>query len=260
MLIISSWYGRLGNNVLQLIRAIYFAQVHGYSQIVFPIHNMLESRCIYLSEIPDSKEPIRDIFFYLNHLGLGDPTPIVMKKIFQQYISDIFRVKCLEETFENNKIHFHIRGGDIFSDPRPHPWYVQPPLSYYTKIMAEYDKTTLVCEDKLNPCISKLMELGLDDIEYVSKTTIEDLSLLCNAKNVAIGYSSFGFLVYLINTQMKNFYLPSYFAEHSFGCSSVEEWVDEEFSTKIHIIHISNYIKLGNWKNTVEQRRLMINC
>lgn len=255
MLIISSWFGRLGNNVLQIIKAIYYAQVHGHSRIEFPIHNMLETRSIGLSEIPDSKEIISDIFYYLNRLGIHNPTPITMKRIFQQYISGIFRVKCLDGVEKGKKIHFHIRGGDIFCSS-PHPAYVQPPLSYYTKIMEVYDEATLVCEDKQNPCISKLMEL--DDVKYVSKTTIEDLSLLCNSKNVAVGYSSFGFLVYLINTRMENFYLPSYFADHFFGCSSVEEWSDEEFPTKVHIISIPKYIKVCEWKNTVEQRQLML--
>lgn len=252
MLIISSWVGRLGNNVLQIIKAIYYAQVHGHSRIEFPTHNMLETRSICLSEIPDSKEPIRDIFY---HGNCHNPTPIVMKKIFQQYISDIFRVKCLEGILGDNKIHFHIRGGDIFFT-NPHPAYVQPPMSYYTKIMEVYDVTTLVCEDKQNPCISKLMEL--DDVEYVSETIIEDLSLLCNAKNVAVGYSSFGFLVYLINARMENFYIPLYFSEYLFGCSSVEEWSDEEFPTRVHIVRMPKYIKVGEWKNTVEQRQLML--
>ena len=107
----------------------------------------------------------------------------------------------------------------------------------------------MICEDTLNPCINELMKL--DNVEYTSTTLENDLKILCTAQNLVIGFGTFGFLLYLMNTNLKNLYLPKYF---------VNELPDGNWGTdiKIHIIELPNYIKVGEWRNSVEQRKIML--
>ena len=250
MLIITNWTGRLGNNILQLIRAIHYAINKNHNVIKFKIHHMLLSNTILIESCKRNDNIIQDVFFNLKKFTLNDPQPYVMQQYFQKYIKPIFKIQLEGNNHldSNNEIYIHFRGGDIFSS-NPHKAYVQPPLSYYKNIIKKYDIIKLVCEDKKNPCISKLLKQ--DNVEYTSNTLEKDLSILSTAINLVIGFGTFGFLLYLMNTNLKNLYIPDFFVNEL----PKGEWGDD---IKVHIIELPNYIKVGEWNNTEEQRKLML--
>jgi hypothetical protein len=249
MLIIDSWFGRLGNNILQILRAIHYGILNKHNCIKFLQHNYFIEHEIVLHNEEDKQNTIKNNFFYLKHFNMKDPEPYIMKKYFQTYILPVFKVKpSLNEMDNTDILHIHFRGGDIFSN-NPHKAYIQPPLSYYTNITKYYNKIKLICEDTLNPCINELMKL--DNVEYTSTTLENDLKILCTSQNLVIGFGTFGFLLYLMNTNLKNLYLPKYFVNELPQGS----WGND---IKVHIIELPNYIKVGEWRNSVEQRKMML--
>jgi len=251
MLIIQSWYGRAGNNILQIIRAIHYATINSHNIIYFQQHPLLTSNIIMLENIKNNdKSQVNDTFFSLKKYNIIDPEPGVMKEYFQKYIKPIFKIQIEKNNdVDDKKIYIHFRGGDIFSS-NPHPAYVQPPLSCYKNIINDYDSIKLVCEDKSNPCINELLKQK--NIEYISNTLEKDLSILSNVSNIVIGFGTFGFLFYLMNPHLKNLYIPDFFVNELPKGS----WGND---TNVHIIDLPNYIKVGEWKNSKEQREIMIN-
>ena len=250
MLNIQSWSGRTGNNILQIIRAIHYAIINNHNSIEFQHHSLLTSNIIKLENIKNiNKSQIKDTFFSLKKYNIIEPDPYVMKEYFQKYVKPIFKIQL-----ENNNhvtddkiIHIHFRGGDIFSS-NPHKAYVQPPLSYYKNIINDYNITILVCEDKKNPCINELLKQK--NVEYISNTLEKDLSILSNVSNLVIGFGTFGFLLYLMNPNLKNLYIPDFFVNEL----PKGKWGN----VNIHSIELPNYIKLGEWKFNEEQRKMML--
>jgi len=244
MLIINQWYGQNGNNILQIIRCIHYAKLNNHNKIIFPYHFLLKSQEIIINDL-ENNNIIQDTFFSLKKYNIKDPSPKEMKDIFQMYIKNIFNINF--GNIQDDKLYIHFRGGDIFGQ-NPHKAYVQPPLKYYKDIIKNYDDIILVCQDKKNPCINELLKES--NIKYESNELIKDLEILSNIKNLIIGFGTFGFLLYLMNINLKNLYIPKYFVDEL----PEGEWGD----INIHIIDIPNYIKVGEWNNTIEQREIML--
>ena len=250
MLVINEWFGRTGNNILQIIRAIQYAIINNHNSIIFHPHPLLTSNIITLENIENSdKSTINDTFFSLKKYNIIDPEPYIMKEYFQKYIKPIFKIQTENDNdVDDKKIYIHFRGGDIFSN-NPHKAYVQPPLSYYKNIINDYKNTILVCEDKKNPCINELLKQ--ENVEYISNTLEKDLSILSNVSNLVIGFGTFGFLLYLMNPYLKKLYIPDFFVNEL----PKGDWGSDN---NVHIINLPNYIKVGEWKNTIEQRKIML--
>lgn len=249
MLIIQSWSGRTGNNILQIIRAIHYAIINSHNSIQFQQHSLLTSNIITLENIENiNKSQISDTFFSLKNYNIIDPEPYIMKEYFQKYVKPIFKIKSNIILDDDKNVYIHFRGGDIFSS-NPHKAYVQPPLSYYKNIINEYDIIKLICEDKKNPCINELLKQK--NVQYISNTLEKDLSSLSNVSNLIIGFGTFGFLLYLMNPYLKNLYIPDFFVNEL----PRGNWGND---IKVHIINLPNYIKVGEWKNSKEQQKNML--
>lgn len=253
MLNIQSWSGRSGNNILQIIRAIHYAIINNHNSIKFQQHSLLTSNIINLENIENieniNKSQINDTFFSLKKYNIIEPDPYIMKEYFQKYVKPIFKIQTENnnDVENDNNIHIHFRGGDIFSS-NPHKAYVQPPLSYYKNIINDYDSIKLVCEDKKNPCINELLKQK--NVEYISNTLEKDLSILSNVSNLVIGFGTFGFLLYLMNPNLKNLYIPDFFVNEL----PKGKWGN----VNIHSIELPNYIKVGEWEFNEEQRKMML--
>jgi hypothetical protein len=250
MLNIQSWYGRAGNNILQIIRAIHYAVINGHNSICFQHHSLLTSKFITIENIENSnKTQINDTFFYLDKFNLVDPEPYIMKEYFQKYIKPIFFNYDSSSLMSEDVLHIHMRSGDIFSSS-PHKSYVQPPLSYYKNIAKDYNTIKLICEDKKNPCVNELLKQT--NVECIHNTLLYDLTILSNAPNLVIGFGTFGLLLYLMNTNLKNLYIPKY------ACDVFIKGTEWGENINVHIIDMPDYIKVGDWKNTQKQRDFML--
>jgi len=237
------------------VRAIYYGIHYKYRYVKFRPHFLLNAQIIEISQSPtlNDKKVVSNDFFNLKKLGINDPPPYKMKEIFQEYIKPIFKIHQRPLEPENNKIYIHFRGGDIFGC-NPHRAYVQPPLEYYTDIIKNYKEVILVCQDNNNPCINELLKMNSDElsIKYESNTLDTDLAILNSAKHLVLGFGTFGFLIYMMNTELENLYIPRYWVEEMPEGS----WGN---SPEIYIKNLPNYIKVGEWRNTPGQRQFMLN-
>ena len=148
--------GRSGNNIIQIIHMLKFAEIKQYRKIIFPKQPLLITTEItihdesysapysapYSADITPSP-PTSDIvingdqafhcFAPLNLPQIITLTIDEYKTLFFKYLLPIFKINILQPTHFLNNEHtlvIHIRGGDIFSG-NPHKSYVQPPLEYY---------------------------------------------------------------------------------------------------------------------------------
>lgn len=249
MPIIEKWIGRVGNNILQIIRCIHYAIKHNHSYILFPSHRYLGVNKITINS-NNTPSHISGTFFYLKKLGLQDPPPHQMKLYFKKYVKPVMKLN-FKETPGNNVLHIHIRGGDIFSPSGGHPFYVQPPLQYYIDIIKskKWEKIIVVHEDRRNPCVDALS--GIENLEFQSSTLTDDLEQLCQATNLVVGFGTYGYLIYLMNDNLKNMYIPAYALEEL----PQGDWGD----VSINAVELPNYIRCGEWKNTREQCQIMLN-
>ena len=90
----------------------------------------------------------------------------------------------------------------------------------------------------------------INNINISYNSLEKDLVTLSSAENLAIGFGTFGFLIYLINPYLKNLYIPRYCLDELPKGS----WGDD---IKLSIIDLPNYIKVGKWINTIEQRKIL---
>ena len=75
MLIVNNWFGRTGNNILQLIRAIHYAKINNHNNIKFNKHSLL-NKCEIIIELDTNitinKTSVIDTFFYLDKFDMID--------------------------------------------------------------------------------------------------------------------------------------------------------------------------------------------
>ena len=250
LLIISNWNGRLGNNVLQIIRAIHYGIINNYNSIEFPKHSSFIKNKIIINNFKNDKPAIKNSFFYLKELNMIDPEPFIMKKYFKEYINPIFFIKPNELTNNENNLYIHIRSGDCFKNP--HSYYVPPPFSYYIKIIEDktWHKIFIVYEDDKNPCVNLLKNKNYPNIEFISSLLNNDLTILSQCENLVIGFGTFGLLIYFLSNNIKNLYIPDY---------AYYEMPKGDWNLNLNIINLPNYIKCGEWKLTNENLSKVVN-
>ena len=248
--IIKSWTGRTGNNIIQMINCIHYSfYLHGYEKICFRKHHLLNNNEI-MSKEPVTKNKKRftdkDNFFYAKKLGFH-LSPCQMREIAQKYIVPILKIN-LDNSDGSDEISIHLRGGDIMIS---HPKFIQPPMSYYKKILQEniYSKINIIHEDNLNPCLYKLKELKNSFSQ--SKSVNEDIEKLCRARRLIMSFSTFSLMIFFISKNIEEIFLPKYMED---------EWYPNlEWGLKKNIIFLEDY-NMGLWsgKNINDKKNLLL--
>ena len=255
MIIITHWYGRNGNNILQLIHAIYYAKLYEHNFVQFPTHSFLNTTQIRINQHLSDKVEVKGAFFYLEkEFNLKMKDPYEPKRLFLKFIKPIFLIHPSQKYPPENTLFIHVRSGDIFG-PNPHPGYVQPPLCYYSRVLGDFDKVVAVCEDDLNPCVKYLK--SFPHVQYESNSVTKDLAILSGIHHFQMGLGTFGMLVYWMNEDLQTLYIPKYVVEKQMGldASLSLNWGP---GITVHIVDFPNYIQCGSWVNSEEQRNLMI--
>ena len=239
MIIFNKLFGRLGNNIIQLANIIDIAIAYKHNiKINVKKLNFFDLSVIekYFNKY-DNSEIITDNndFFYRSRLPFSSD-------IFEQNIEE--RNKILQKAFLINNINklpendilIHIRSGDIFSS-KPHPIYVPPPLSYYTKEIDKYkyEKIHIICEDTINPVVNELLNLYKNAVH--EKNSLEkDIRIILGATNIIFSVGSFIPSLMLLSNNNKYLYGKD--------CNSEE---------------LNEYYKIMKpWKNTIEQRNYIL--
>ena len=254
---INSWCGRLGNNIIQL-RNIILVAIYYKFNIEIPEHPFFSEKFIQLNKDTNNDIYIDDEgnnFFYSQKIKKFDNkcfnTNIdVMKTILQQ----IFKLKIPEDTLNFNDIlTIHIRGGDLFYTHPPHQ-YIPPPFEYYQNIIEDnnYKKIIIISDDNKNPIIQKLQSV-YPNILFQMNNLLQDIETILSSKNIVQSVGTFIPSILLLSKNIKNIYYPSY---------SIQINETKQYFQNITLIEndYNNYnTKMNKWRNTDEQKNLLLN-
>jgi len=251
---INKWYGRLGNNIIQLKNAIQIALFYDYN-IIIPYHEYFNTQYIKINDSINENDSIKflndgDLFFFwkekIENIDVDlfnkniDKTIIILKKIF--------KIKnCIPSN--TNDVVIHIRSGDIFYLSNHD--YITPPLSYYINILNSnnFDNITIIAENHNNPCIQKLLDL-YKNIIFKIQSLYQDINLLLSATNVIESFGTFSASLIILSDNIKNIYRPSY------QCKLFDYNV---LKINVYETELSNYHKLViPWINSEEQHNIML--
>jgi hypothetical protein len=246
---ISSWYGRFGNNLQQISNAIYYCMENNIN-FYCPEHEHINSFEINFGEDRD----LHSDFYYFNSKYLS--TCIVEQmnchrsKLLQDYVVPHFKVNY-NPNINTNTLVIHIRQGDIFS-AFPHADYVQNPLWYFRQIIETYDDVLIVTEG--NSLSRIVAELTKDPkVRLQSGSVMEDFYTIMNASNVVTsGVGTFAMSAVLCSVSIKNFYCTDLYLTNHLNPEMLK-------GPNIFRTELKEYIKIGQWKNTLEQREFMLN-
>ena len=245
---ITSYYGRLGNNVLQICSTL----IQGYdkaNKYVLSSHPIFHFKNILNEEATICK---------------CDNLQLFNRELLKHY--DLSRLKTCYKTHINIKgdrvsnniydIGIHIRSGDIFQQiGNSHSKYLQPPLYFYEKIINENisKKIVIVYESNHNPVVNKLAHKYKDryNIIFQSSSIINDIHTLSNCRQLVGSNGTFWLVPYFESNIIENIIIADYMKDN--------HWFMFDTNTKYHEIALPNYMKGQVWKNTLEQREIMVN-
>ncbi|MGB5134432.1 MAG: hypothetical protein WBN89_04580 [Prochlorococcaceae cyanobacterium] len=151
----------------------------------------------------------------------------------------------------------YIRSGDVFSNPTPHPSYGQPPLAFYQRVvqLRHWHTIRVVHEDRGNPVIEALLAWLPNHCRRVipvSGDLEDDLNVLLRTRHLVSGRGTFCGSVSCLSRRLRRVY--------SFD-RPFNAWGNRKVKDVTLVDSRGDYrstILQGNWANTREQRRLMM--
>ena len=256
---VTEWSGRSGNNIIQLLHAIYCAERHGHTRVVFPRHSLLTATELSIRPLagaPRAGADERKRFYWTRDFSdLPRPTSGVLRDIGRRYVVPICAFAIDEVLTDDGVAHVHVRSGDTFCK-RPPDFYVPPPLDYYNVVLAGYSRAVVVYEDLANPCAGYLAERFTSQSSSLSA----DLTTLMAARTLVAGYGTFCLIVYFLSPNLRRLVLPDYCAADFAGSSSLQppHPFGDTGDVEVTYVRLPGYIRQGEWRNTDEQREFML--
>ena len=258
-----------GNQIMALNNLIYYCEVLGIkniylsSSINWYIKNPIKTDKIQISVISPkdinckSKETFcgKLISFYY---------PVVIKPKRRAIILKDEIKKNLPKITTNTKdLYIYIRSGDSFQ-PNGNG-YTPAPYCFYQKVISNYkfDDIYLISEDDKSPIIKKLLK----DYPYIKHTLNSkeiDLAILMSSYNLVNSFSSFSQASIAFNDNLINLFE---YEVYKLETAIVHFHYDiDKLNKTFNVFRMrpSEYytIKMHDWKNTEEQRKLLFsdNC
>ncbi|MBD2460529.1 hypothetical protein H6G89_05670 [Oscillatoria sp. FACHB-1407] len=294
---INAWYGELGNNLIQIVHAEYLSQKTGLT-IHLPKHRYLNLEQSYRihtisPSVPQDVDPgttglfLADLrshpgevslrrelfrsFFYKYDISPFKPSLTEYRTLFQTKALPLISSRASQRVTDETLV-IHMRSGDVFQK-KPHPAYVQPPVSFYLKIIEEFNFTDILIvtqNDFRNPCIEHLKQL-IPTVRVQASTLEDDISAILSARNLVTAFSTFSIALAFASTQIKQLYIPqlqvkkdywrTLFWSPIFKLAFQSNDYNNQFESldfTLYPIKIHNYVAIGDWKNNQAQRDLMI--
>ncbi len=240
MIVIQKWFGRLGNNIIQLYNAIHIA-LYYKETIKLPIHNFFNVNIIkeYFKNNKNNLL-IKDSWDFFNKSKLKNIPNEAFEINTEETINILINAFIIKQNdikkLDEDTVVIHIRSGDIFNN-NPHPGYVPPPLAYYVNILNnnQFNKIIIIAEDKKNPVIDELLKLYPNSF-YEKNSLEDDIKIILGATNLIESIGTFiPSLLMLSNNIVKKYSTSTY---------------ENEL--------INYYLNNKPWKNTQKQRELII--
>mmetsp|Transcript_128023 Transcript_128023/g.347471 ORF Transcript_128023/g.347471 Transcript_128023/m.347471 type:complete len:391 (+) Transcript_128023:49-1221(+) len=228
---ISQWYGRLGNNIIQMVNAILFCQQWGYSKLILPP----DRSHVRIFDLPENMNiSYRTLGNKLdcnwNHLSTHyffGRCFAVNKRLYHRTIKQYLRPYFTEKTITAcQKEHarpfdgltIHLRSGDTAKSTARTSSATQTAYAscnFFDTIVAErkFEAVRIVTEpDQSHPCIHLLRDrLPSMNVSFNlrNRSVEEDACALMNAKYLAVGsWSTFSQTLELLNDQLEVLFWP----------------------------------------------------
>ncbi|HEY9645843.1 MAG TPA: hypothetical protein V6C88_05710 [Chroococcidiopsis sp.] len=254
---VKSWFGALGNNIIQLAQAEFLVE-KTQAVVYTPPHSFLRVGDRYLlHDIQLSPPP--ELLYLTSELFLADlqardlqgRDPLskldgsaLLRSFFYRYdvqplalkLPDYRRIlqsKILplipyepDTAITDETLVIHIRSGDIFQDKYPHLAYVQPPLSFYLNIIQKYnyqDVVVVTQADLQNPCVEQLQR-QLPGVRVQASSLAADIGTILQARHLVVGLSTFSVALGFCSSQIRQMYVPVFDVKQ--GYWRVNFWSD----------------------------------
>lgn len=263
-IIINDWFGRLGNNILQVSSAVEKG-IEKKSNIEFPHHIFFNSTSIKLYE----NDFISESGLYWNEYMPDEKR----MEICQKYIFPILKKSDFE--LGEYDLVIHLRGGDVFYNPNNR--YVQAPISYIKKVidLEKPKKIYVVHEDSLNPNLEFLIN-NFDNVVCINNLQ-DGINYILSAKKLVItGIGTFARSLAMCSKNILKIYAPSFLKSYSeylnemvnWGIEAKYDYEDEFYHSDYFIdfnnievvkIKMKNYIKIGDWIWNEKNKEIFLN-
>lgn len=240
ILTLSKWYGRLGNNIIQIKNILHIALYYNCRVNIKPKHKYFDINIInkYFSK-NKGKIRINNNFFHKNKIKNID------NEVYTQNYENVrellnksflLKSKLNINKLDINDIVIHIRSGDVFSK-NPHPRYIPPPLSYYINILDNnnFKRKILICEDKKNPVVTRLLD-KYPEMEYRTNKLEDDIKIILATRNI----------IYSVGT-----FIPSLL---NFSDNIINSYSPEMYKKELE----NYYLKNKPWRNNTAQKKLLL--
>ena len=292
--VIKRWVGGLGNNLIQLYHSIYLALKLLKAGVKYPDHDLLIGNCLPLRLSAYMAGDIVGDFFQLKEVEqLLDSTHLPPNpdklSVFRNYIRPLLRVTESSRlnlryvnhlviptsppplpTMEDTLV-IHVRSGDVTNGVNAHPNYMQPPLSFYKKVIlssvdtvqtraptlaelptrSRVKKVKIITQDMTNPTVAALKE-WMPSIEVlVGRSLQADMLEVLQASHLCYGKSWLPVTLALASENVRCIHVLDNMHTADFIPSSPTCLV-------WHYRLTEPYIKTGEWANTPKQRRFML--
>ena len=253
-----SKFVQLGNSLVQLCNAVNIG-IKTKSRVLMPKIGTCNDALDFLKDIPNFDwrkddgcgEILESKFYFLEESFDYLMSNKGRREILHTYILPYLKLVNTDNV-DDDTLVIHIRSGDIFGG-WTHKNYVQPPLSFYKKIINESENSDVLIvtqPDKRNPCIEGLLSWD-SNIKVQCGTLREDVSAMLKARNLVIGFGTFGWMLSLLSDRIYNLYCPTI-------CTDLFDSFYHTPPFNIKRYDFKEYIKMGYWKNTESQRKIMI--
>ncbi len=209
---ISEWYGRLGNNINQLINVFTFAKKDTAS-IFIPSHPSSLLTNISNKTFSFGSNYLKPSIYYFDHTELNDKFDTL-----KDILLPMFSFSTPKAETQEKSIVIHLRNGDIWDADcyrppcRPcsfHRSYIQAPIEYYQAILERHpdiSTVVIIMDHRATPCptLKQLLELlkkyNKNIVSYPQASLEDDFSSLALTQSILVhSMSSFSVAAGWIN-------------------------------------------------------------
>jgi hypothetical protein len=228
---IAAWYGRLGNNIIQIVNAVLFCQQWGYSSLILP-PDRSQLKIFDLPEkiVIDHRTLGNKLKCDWNHLSTHyffGRCMAVNKRLFhrtvKQYLKPYFTsstaTACQKEHARPfSGLTIHLRSGDTARTIGRTSSVTQTAYAscgFFDKVVADnkFEGVRIITEpDHWHPCIKVLQDRlpSMNVSFHLGNSSIEeDACALMNARYLAVGsWSTFSQTLELLNDNLESLFWP----------------------------------------------------
>lgn len=251
--------GGLGSNIQQLSNAIYYCESLGCKNIVVPQSFWFVPDHILYRKfgITIERSPYEDTQRLCNKSTHGTfcsrqsikrGVPMLVPKNRHSAFKKDFLSIIPKVAVDDDGLYIHIRGGSIFSGTSPDRDKGQPPLCYYESIIEKwrFPRLYIIAEDRRNPVVDVLV--AKYNAVLLNGTLENAVAYITNANNLVMSKSAFAIEVLWLSDKKKNMLF------------SWEEPVRKYRNFYHEPTQFYSEAVTDNWKNTPEQREIMLNA